>query len=77
LRKLVPIVVKLTMPLRQVTEAQLATQAPEHHEGDDVAGILGPVQQAGAALIELLAAGATAEPAIALSGKLGPLLNGR
>jgi len=32
--------------LRRVTQGQLAAQAPEHHEGNDVTGILDPVQQA-------------------------------
>ena len=36
-------------------------------------GILGPVQQAAAALVELLAARAAAEAAVALGRALGPL----
>jgi hypothetical protein len=31
----------------------LKRKTPEHHEGDDVGRILGPVQQAGAAFVEL------------------------
>src|SRR5690349_3061934 len=42
--------------LGEIAQAELVAQAPEHHERDDVARILRPVQQAGAALIELLAA---------------------
>src|SRR3954453_10097480 len=41
--------------------------------GDDIGRILGPVQQGAGALIELLATGAAAEPAIALGGALGSL----
>src|ERR1700735_5660889 len=49
----------------------------EHHEGDDVAGVLCPVQRASTPLVELLAASATAEPAVTLSGALAPFRNGR
>src|SRR3954470_6808055 len=50
-----------------------ATQAPEHHEGDDIGRVLRPVQQGAGALIELFATGPAAEPAIALGGALRPL----
>ena len=60
---------------RQVTTGKLMAQAPEHHEGDDVGGILRPVQRAGAALVELLAAVATAEPALTLRRALAPFRN--
>jgi hypothetical protein len=50
--------------LRQITQGKLVAQAPKHHEGDDVAGTLRPVQRASTPLVELLAAGATAEPAL-------------
>src|SRR4051812_27265186 len=59
--------------LGQVTQAQLVAQAPEHHEGDDIGRVLRAVQHTAAALVELLAACAAAEPAIALGGVLGPL----
>ena len=59
--------------LGQIAQAQLVAQAPEHHEGDDIGGILGPVQQGAGALVELLATGPAAEPAIALGGALGSL----
>jgi hypothetical protein len=62
--------------LRPVTQGELVAQAPEHHEGNDVGGILGPVQHAAAALVELLAADATAEPTVALRGALDPFRNG-
>src|SRR4051794_9647439 len=62
--------------LGQVAQAQLVAQAPEHHEGDDVGGILGPVQQSVGALVELLAARTAAEPAVALGGALGSLRDG-
>src|SRR3954454_21473007 len=39
-------------------------------------GYLGPVQQRGGALIELLAACPAAEPAVTLGGALGPLRHG-
>ena len=42
--------------LGQVAQGELVAKPPEHHERDDVARILGPVQQAAAALVELLAA---------------------
>ena len=62
--------------LRQVAQAEFIAQPPEHHERDDVGRILGPVQQAPAALIELLAASATAKSAVTLSGPLAPFRNG-
>jgi hypothetical protein len=57
----------------RVPQAELVAQTPEHHEGDDIGWILGPVQQAATTLIELLLAGAAAEPAIALDGSPTPL----
>src|ERR1700733_15387360 len=47
--------------LGQDSQAELVAQTTGHHEGDDVGPILGPVQQAGAAVVKLLAAGAAAE----------------
>jgi hypothetical protein len=58
--------------LGQITQGKLIAQAPEHHEGDDVAGILRPVQRASTPLVELLASSATAKPAVTLSGALAP-----
>jgi hypothetical protein len=63
--------------LRQVAQAEFVAQPPEHHESDDVRRILGPVQQALTALIELFAAGTTAKSAVALSGRLVPFRDGR
>src|SRR6186713_1827318 len=63
--------------LGQVAQGQPVAQTPEHHERDDVARVLGPVQHAGAAFVELLAAFAAAEPAIALGRVLRPLRNSR
>src|SRR4051794_18178840 len=60
----------------QIPQGQLVAQAPEPHEGDDIGRILGPVQQGAGALIELLAARAAAEPAIALGGALRSLRDG-
>src|SRR3954471_2722327 len=59
--------------LGQVPQGELVAQPPEHHEGDDVARVLGPVQQAAGALVELLAARPAAEAAVALGRALGPL----
>src|SRR4051812_8095565 len=59
--------------LGQVAQAQLIAQASEHHESDDIGGILGSVQHAAAALVELLAARTTTEPAITLGGALRSL----
>ena len=39
--------------LAEIVKCEMIAQAPEHDQGDDVAGILGPVQHAGTALIEL------------------------
>ena len=44
--------------LGKIAQAELVAEAPEHHERDDVARVLRPVQQAGAALNELPAAAA-------------------
>src|SRR3954471_9985044 len=54
----------------------LVAQAPEHHEGDDIGRVLGPVQQGVGALVELLATCTAAEPAIALGGALRALRDG-
>src|SRR3954470_21158184 len=62
--------------LGQVAQAQLVAQTPEHHERDDIGGILGPVQQGAGALVELLAARTTTEPAVTLGGALRPLRDG-
>ena len=59
--------------LAEIAQGQAVAQAPQQHQGDDVARVLRPVQQAGAALIELFAAVAEAEPALALSGAVRPL----
>jgi hypothetical protein len=57
--------------LRQVSQVELVAQTPEHHEGDDIGGILGSVQQAGAAFVELFAAGVAS--AVTLRGAIRPL----
>ena len=59
--------------LGQVPQGQAVAQAPQHHQRDHVARILGPVQHSGAALIELRAAVPAAETAIALGGPVPPL----
>src|SRR3954463_5884563 len=48
-------------------------QAPEHHERDDVGGILRPVQHRAGAFVELLAAGPAAKAPVTMGGALGPL----
>jgi hypothetical protein len=58
--------------LRQIAQGKFVSQTPEHHEGDNVAGVLRPVQNASTPLVELLAAGATAEPPVTLGGALTP-----
>jgi hypothetical protein len=63
--------------LGQITQGKLIAQAPKRHEGDDVTGVLRPVQNAGTPLIELLGAGAATEPAVTLSSALTPFRNSR
>jgi site-specific DNA recombinase len=63
--------------LAQVAQGQAVAQAPQHHERDDIRGVLGPVQQAGTALVELLATVPAAEPTIALGSALRPLRHRR
>ena len=63
--------------LAEVAQRQAVAQAPQHHEGDDVGRVLRPVEHPGAALVELLGAGAAAEPAVALGGALRPLRHRR
>jgi hypothetical protein len=63
--------------LSQLTQAQLIAQTPKNHEGDDIRWILGAVQNAGAALIKLLAAVAASEPAIPVGRALRSLRNRR
>jgi hypothetical protein len=43
--------------LSEITQGKLIAQAPEHHEGDNVAGVLRPVQGGGTPIVGLLAAG--------------------
>ena len=45
----------------------------EHHESDHIWRVLGPVQRATTAFVELLGARAAAEPAVTLDGALRPL----
>jgi hypothetical protein len=44
-----------------------------NHEGDNVGGILRPVQRGAGALVDLLATGAAAEAPVFLRGSIGPL----
>ena len=48
--------------LGQVAQGQPVAQPPQHHESDDVARILGPVQHGVSAFVELLATRTAAEP---------------
>jgi hypothetical protein len=59
--------------LGQVAQAQLVAKPPEHHERDDIGGVLRAVQHRAGALVELLAASSAAEASVALGGALGPL----
>jgi hypothetical protein len=52
-------------------------QAPEHYDCNDVGEVLRPVQHRAGPLVELLAAYAAAEPAVALRGAFGSLGDGR
>jgi hypothetical protein len=56
--------------LQQIAQAELVTQPPEHHQGDDVGRVLRPVQHGLGLLVELLVAGVTAEAAVTLSRAL-------
>src|SRR3984893_8323818 len=62
---------------RQIPQAELVAKPPEHHESNDITRVLGSVQEAGAALVELLAAITAAEPAIALRRPLRSVPDGR
>src|SRR6186713_2917357 len=63
--------------LGQVAQGQSVAQTPEHHESDDVARVLGPVQHPGTAFVELLAAIPAAEPPVSLGRALRPLRHRR
>jgi hypothetical protein len=63
--------------LWQIAQGEFVSQTPEHHEGDNIAGVLRPVQNAGTPLVELLAAGAAAEPAVTRGSALAPFPDGR
>jgi hypothetical protein len=59
--------------LAEVLQCEAIAQAPEYDQGNDVARILGPVQHAAAALIELSATIAAAEAPVALRRAVPPL----
>jgi hypothetical protein len=61
--------------LRQITQTQLVTESPEHHECDDVRRILSAVQDTSAALIELLPTNAAPEAPVTLGRPLWPFGN--
>jgi hypothetical protein len=42
---------------REIAQAEPVPQAPQHHDGDDVGWVVGPVQRGAGALVGLLAAG--------------------
>ena len=52
--------------LAQIAKAQLVVQSPEHHERDDVARLLSPIQPAATALVKLLATRAALNPSVSL-----------
>jgi hypothetical protein len=59
--------------LAELLQREAVAQAPEHDQGDDVGRILGPVQHAGAALIERPATVAAAKAPITLDRAVLPL----
>src|SRR3982751_1695401 len=59
--------------LGQITQGQPVAQPPQHHQRDDVRGVLRPVQHPGTAFVELLAAIPAPEAPVALGGALRPL----
>jgi len=61
--------------LGQITQAGFVAEPPEHHERDDVGGILGAVQNAAAAFIELFGAVTAAKTPVTLGGTFRPLRN--
>jgi hypothetical protein len=63
--------------LGQIAQAELVSQAPEHHENYDIGGILAPVQNSATALVELLATGATPEAPVTPSRTIRPFRDRR
>jgi hypothetical protein len=63
--------------LAEILQRESVAQAPKHHERDDVAGILGPVQHAAAALIELPSAVAAVKASVTLCHEIPPFRSGR
>jgi hypothetical protein len=59
--------------LAEVLQCEAVEQAPEYDQGNDVARILGPVQHAAAALVELATTIAAAEAPVALRRAVPPL----
>jgi len=59
--------------LGQIAQGELVAKAPEHHEGDNVGRVLGSVQQAAVALVDMVAALTAADPAVALRSMIWPL----
>jgi hypothetical protein len=59
--------------LAKIAQGQAIARSLQYHQSDDVAQVLRPVQQTGAALVELLATLAAARPAVALGGAVLPL----
>ncbi|MFC7738564.1 hypothetical protein ACFQX4_22775, partial [Roseomonas sp. GCM10028921] len=58
--------------LGHVSQSEAIPQAPEHHERDDVARVLRPVQHASAALVEPSATSTAPEAAVALGRTVLP-----
>ena len=63
--------------LGEVRQRELIALAPEHHERDNFARILGPVQHAAAALVELPTAVTATKPPVAVRRTVPPLRDRR
>lgn len=62
--------------LAEVLQREAVAQAPEYDQGDDVRGILGPVQQPAAALVKPPPTGAAAKAPVALRRTVPPFRGG-
>src|SRR5580700_374554 len=61
--------------LRQITQAQFVSEAPEDHQRDDVGRVLSAVENSTAALIELLSTNTAPEAPVTARRSLRPLGN--
>jgi hypothetical protein len=63
--------------LAEILERETIAQSPEHHQGKDVARILGPVQHASIAFTKLPATVATTKAPVTLRRAVPPFQGGR